>query len=157
MKGSSSNNSSELLGTASHMITTRLRGPRGVDSALGDQVRRAKNMEMEKNRQQNCLLLSQRCGIRRKKEKGKERKEETGHADFFRILCLIMLLTLKFQLPEINGVTVFWLNFLVFHCHPFTSAFLYPLTLHVSFQQQICGFLKHQSDNVCILHEFIYI
>lgn len=29
MKGSSSNNSSELLGTASHMITTRLRGPRG--------------------------------------------------------------------------------------------------------------------------------
>ena len=74
MKDSSSNNSFELLGTASHMITTRLRGPRGVDSALGDQVRRAKNMEMEKNRQQNCLLLSQRGGMRRKEEKGKERK-----------------------------------------------------------------------------------
>ena len=74
MKDSSSNNSFELLGTASHMITTRFRGPRGVDSALGDQVRRAKNMEMEKNRQQNCLLLSQRGGMRRKEEKGKERK-----------------------------------------------------------------------------------
>jgi len=56
------------------MITMRLRGPRGVDSALGDQVRRAKNMETEKNRQQNCLLLSQRGGLRRKEEKGKERK-----------------------------------------------------------------------------------
>lgn len=93
------------------MITTRLRGPRGVDSALGDQVRRAKNMEMEKNRQQNCLLLSQRGGLRRKEEKGKERKQEIGHADFFRILCLITLLTLKFQLPEINGVSIFRLNF----------------------------------------------
>lgn len=70
MKDSSNNNSFELLGTASHMITMRLIAPRGVDSALGNQVRRTESMQMEKNRQQNCLLLSQRAEIR-KKEKGK--------------------------------------------------------------------------------------
>lgn len=69
MKDSSNSNFFELLGTASHMITMRLIGPRGVDSALGNQVRRTE-YATEENRQQNCLLLSQRAGIK-EKEKGK--------------------------------------------------------------------------------------
>lgn len=80
---------------------------------------------MERNRQNTCL--NQREGIRREKEKRKYKKEsKTGYDDFFRILGVVMLLTLKPLIPEINVVTVSWLNFpdvllLSFYFHIFVS------------------------------------